>query len=168
MNTIFNRRSIRRFSNRKVEDEKIEKMLRAAMQAPSAGNQQPWEFIVIQDRDKLERLSKFSPYASMTRNASVAFVFLANTEKLNYPENWEQDMGAATQNLLLEAVDLSLGAVWLGVAPVIERIMTIKQIFNLPENIKPYSVVPVGYPAEGAENRFIDRFDKDRIHYENY
>jgi nitroreductase len=168
MNVIFTRRSIRRYSDKKVENEKIEKMLKAAMQAPSAGNQQPWEFIVVQDSGMLDKLSKFSPYASMTRHASVAIVFLANTENLNYPENWEQDMGAATQNLLLEAAEMGLGAVWLGVAPVQDRVKNIKNLFDLPEHIRPYSVVPVGYPAEGVENKFVDRFNESRIHYETY
>jgi len=167
MDTIFFRRSIRNYKDKKVESEKIERLLRAAMQAPSAGNQQPWEFIVVQDKDNLKRLSNMSPYSKLISDAPLALVLLANKDRMKYPENWEQDMGAAAQNILLEAVELELGAVWLGVAPIEDRVKYIKDIFRLKENVSPYCVIAIGYP-DGQENKFIDRFDKTRIHYEEY
>lgn len=163
MNAIFQRRSIRKYQNKPVEKEKIEKILKAAMQAPSAGNQQPWEFLVVENKETLKKLSHVSAYSSMIAEAPLAIVLLGNNERIKIPEFWEQDMGAATQNLLLQVVELDLGAVWLGVAPMQDRIDYIQSLFNLPENIKPFAVVPVGYPAES--NRFIDRFDKNRIHF---
>lgn len=117
MDAIFNRRSIRKYKDKPVEKEKIEKLLRAAMQAPSAGNQQPWEFIVIQDKENLKKLSGMSPYSKLIMNAPLTFVLLGNKDKMKFPENWQQDMGASAENILLEAVELGLGAVWLGVAP---------------------------------------------------
>lgn len=166
MNAIFQRRSIRKYENKSVEKEKIEKLLKAAMQAPSAGNQQPWEFLVIEKKETLEKISLMGPYAKMTADAPLAIVLLTNKENMKYPENWEQDMGAATENLLLQVVELGLGAVWLGVAPVKERMEYIKSIFNLPENIEAFAVVPIGYSAE--EKGFVDRFDKNKVHYESY
>ncbi len=167
METIFNRRSIRKYENRPVEDEKIEKLLRAAMQSPSAANQQPWEFIVVKNKDTLKKLSEMSPYSKMVGSAGVAFVALANSENLKVSSAWQQDMGATVENLLLEAVNLDLGAVWLGVATAEESMDYIKKLFNLPENIKPFALIPVGYP-EGQKNIFVDRFDEKKVHYETW
>ncbi len=136
------------------------------MQAPSAANQQPWEFIVVEDKDTLEKISKMSPYAGMTKDASVAIVLLGNEKRMKFPENWQQDLSAATQNLLLEAVSLDLGAVWLGVAPLNERMSYFKELFNLPEYIKPFAVVPVGHPE--TKNNFIDRYEASRVHKERF
>lgn len=165
MNSIFNRRSIRKYKEKPIEKEKIEKLLRAAMQAPSAGNQQPWEFIVLQQKDNLKELSKMSPYAKPIEDATAAFVLLADEKKMKFPDNWQQDMAAAAENILLEAVELNLGAVWLGVAPIKEREDYINQMFNLKESSKPFCVIALGYP-DGQENKFIDRFDEKRIHWE--
>lgn len=166
MQEIFIRRSVRTYKDIPVEREKIDKLLRAAMQAPSAGNQQPWEFIVVQNKDLLNKLSGISPYSKMVTKAPLAIVLLANKNNMRFSENWQQDMGAATENLLLEAAHLGLGGVWLGVAPVEDRMNAVKKIFNLPENIFPFAVVPIGYPE--AEQRFIDRYDASRVHYDKY
>ncbi len=168
MEAIFIRRSIRKYKDQPVEKEKIEKLLRAAMQAPSAGNQQPWEFIVVQEKDNLKKLSKMSPYSKFIKDAPVAFVLIANEERMKFPEHWQQDMGAAAQNILLEAVELELGAVWVGVAPLEDRVNYVKNMFNLRETLKPYCVIALGYPAEGQENKFIDRYDETRVHFEKF
>lgn len=166
MNSIFTRRSVRKYQDRPVENEKIEQMLRAAMQAPSAGNQRPWEFIVVKDKDLLYKLSTLSPFSGCVKEAALAIVLLANRDCMKYPENWQMDLSAATQNLLLQAVELGLGAVWLGVAPLEDRMEYITQLFGLPDNILPFAVVPVGYPA--TDNRFIDRYEQEKVHYEKY
>jgi nitroreductase len=163
---IFKRRSIRKYEDREVENEKIEKLLRAAMQAPSAGNQRPWEFIVVKNKDTLKKLSDVSPYSKMVANANVVIVLLSNKEYMKYPEYWQQDMAAATQNLLLEATYLGLGAVWLGIAPLKQRMEYVKEVFNLPENIDVFAIVPIGYPIE--ENKYIDRYDENRVKFEKY
>lgn len=167
MEAIFKRRSIRTYQDRQVESEEITQLLKAAMQAPSAGNQQPWEFIVVSDKSRLEKLSYMSPYSKQIAKAPVAIVLLANTTRMKYPENWTHDMGAATQNLLLEATYLNLGAVWMSVAPLEDRTNYIKEMFNLEATLLPYCVVTVGYPDK-IQNRFIDRFDSTRIHYEHF
>ena len=164
MDIINERRSVRQYKDKPVEEEKIDLLLRAGMQAPSAANQQPWEFIVLQEKENLKKLSEMSPYAGMVSEAPLAIVLVANEDRMKFPENWEQDMGASTQNILLKAVDLELGGVWLGVAPLEERMTYVRDMFGLDKNIKPYAVVPIGYPAEGQENKFVDRYDVERIH----
>jgi nitroreductase len=166
MEAIFNRRSIRKYEDKPVEKEKIEKLLRAAMQAPSAANQQPWEFIVVEDKEKLKKLSDASPYSKMVANSAVTIVLLSRKE-VAFAPCIPQDMGAAAENILLEAVQLELGAVWIGIAPVQERMSYIKDMFGLPEGIEPFAIIPVGYP-DGQKNEFVDRFDTTRVHYDNW
>lgn len=168
MDSIFNRRSIRKYKNIPVEKGKVEKLLRAAMQAPSAGNQQPWEFIVVEDKDKLKELSKTSPYSKMVADSAVTFVLLSRKKDLIFPNCVLEDMGAAAENLLLEAVDLGLGAVWLGVATVKERMDYVKKLFNLPDDIEGFCLIPVGYPDDSQQNKFVDRFEANRVHYEKF
>lgn len=166
MNEIFTRRSIRKYADKPVEQEKIERLLKAAMQAPSAGNQQPWEFIVVQDKGRLEQLSQTSLYSGPVKTAPLAIVVLANKSSMKFPENWQMDLSAATENLLLEAVHLGLGAVWLGVAPIAERMEHICKLFALPDYVQPFALLSIGYPQD--ENKFVDRFKSDRVHYEQY
>src|SRR5665648_199920 len=157
MDVINKRRSIRKFIENPVESKKIEKLLIAAMQAPSAKNQQPWEFVVVDNRKILDELSKYSNYANAVLTAPISIVLVSNMESLQSPEFWEQDMSAGTENMLLEAVHLGLGAVWLGVNPLKDRMEFIKKLFDLPDNIVPFSVVSVGYTDR--ENKFVDRYN---------
>lgn len=138
------------------------------MQAPSAGNQQPWEFIVVEKKSILTALADMSPYSRPVAGAPAAIVFLANRNRFRYPDYWQQDMSAAAENFLLEAVHLELGAVWLSVSPVKERESFIIDLFELSDNLIPFCVIPVGYPADGHESRLVDRFEKDRIHLNKY
>ncbi|MCK8058475.1 MULTISPECIES: nitroreductase family protein [unclassified Fusibacter] len=165
MKTINERRSVRKYLDKPVEQEKVEALLRAAMQAPSAGNQQPWEFIAIQNSQKLNALAKMSPYSRPIAESALAIVVVAAESRMKFPEYWQQDLAAATQNLLLEATDLGLGAVWLGVAPLEERMRFISELLELTEDSKVFSVVAIGYPVMADSNRFVDRFDPSRIKY---
>lgn len=167
MNEIFNRRSIRKFKAQEVESEKIDKLLRAAMQAPSAGNQQPWEFIVVQNKERLAQVAAASPYAKSAAGSAVTFVLLANEEELKIPTGWEQDMSAAAENILLEAVHLGLGGVWFGVATSDIVKENVRRLFELPDHIRPFAMISVGYP-DGQQNEFVDRYKADRVHYENW
>lgn len=167
MNEIFIRRSIRKFTDQPVEAEKIDKLLRAAMQAPSAANQQAWEFIVIQDKESLEKVATTSPYAKPAAGSAVTFVLLADESKMKVPTGWQQDMGAAAENMLLEAVHLGLGGVWFGVATAEAVVENVSNLFQLPKNIRPFALISVGYPL-GQENQFIDRYQADRVHYEKW
>ncbi|QCT70253.1 nitroreductase family protein [Eubacterium maltosivorans] len=166
MNAIFNRASVRVFKDAPVEKEKIEMLLKAAMQAPSAGNQQPWEFIVVEDKKTLEQLSETDAYAKFVAKVPAAIVVLGNTNEMRFPEHWEQDLGAACENILLEAVSQELGAVWLGVAPLKERMDHITKVFELPDNIRPYAIIPFGYAKRPYEVE--ERYDADRVHHEKY
>lgn len=168
MNAIFARRSIRQYTDKSVENEKIEQLLRAAMQAPSAGNQRPWEFIVVQDKTMLEALAQVSPYAGPVKGAHTAIVILGNAKlpTTRFPEYMPQDLATATQNLWLTATELGLGAVWLGVAPLQERMIQVRKLFNLPETIMPFAIVALGYPA--AESTAVDRYEPDKVHYNSY
>lgn len=166
MREIFERRSVRLYQDQKVESEKIEKLLRAAMQAPSAGNQQESEFLVVTEPSSLQKLSAMSPYSRLIEKAPAAIVLLGNDKRMKFPENWEQDLGAAAENILLEAVHLDLGAVWLGVHPLQERIDAVRAQFNLSQEYRPFGVIAVGYPKDASANQFVDRWDEERVHYE--
>lgn len=167
MDIINCRRSIRRYLEKPVEDEKIERLLRAGMQAPSGKNEMPWEFIVVKDKETRFAISQMSEYAGMCRYAPVVIVTLANLEKLaDGGAWWIQDMSACTQNILLQAAYEGLGACWCGFYPLQERIDKMRRFYDLPESIVPFSLIPVGYSER--ENKFIDRFDCSRIHNERY
>lgn len=165
MNAIFTRRSVRKFADKKIEAEKLEKILRAGMQAPSAYNQQAWEFIVVRGKENLEALSKYNEYASSLRFADAGIIVLGNNERFKMPEFWEQDLAAVTQNMLLEITELGLGGVWYGTAPKTKKMQFIQDMYELPENLLPFSVIGVGYPLEKDANKYIDRFEPGRVKY---
>ncbi len=165
MDSIFTRRSVRQFCDKKVEDEKIEKLIKAAMHAPSAFNQQAWEFIVVRGRENLVKLSDYNEYAKSLKTADTAIIILGNTQRMILPEYWEQDLGAATQNILVEATELELGAVWLGAAPEKSRMKYICDLYNLDKNLLPFAVISVGYPKHEGANKFVDRYDASRVRY---
>lgn len=160
--SIFSRVSIRKYQDRPVEEEKLEKLLRAAMAAPSAGNQQPWEFYIVSDKRKLEMLSKTSPYAGCTKDAQCAIVVCSRKEGLMFPDYAEIDCSIASENIWLEAAELGLGCVWLGIAPLKERMENVKKVLELPDFLEAFAIMPVGYPAEMKDQQ--DRFDLNRIH----
>ena len=145
MDNIYTRVSIRKYQDRPVEKEKTEAILRAAMQAPSAGNQQPWEFYVVTNKEKLAALSEVSPYAGMT------------------PEYAQIDLSIAMENLWLETDAQGLGGVWLGIAPLEERMQAVEKILSIPDNLRAFAIFPYGYPAE--ERKQQNRFEESRIHY---
>ena len=162
MKELFERVSIRKFTDEPVEDEKILAILRAAMAAPSAGNQQPWEFFVVRDRAILEKLSEVSPYAGCTKKAPVAIVS-AYREGLWAQDYAQIDMSIAMENLWLACGGQGLGGVWLGIAPQTDRMRIVEEIIDMDPSLSAFALVPVGYPAE--ERKQQDRFDPERIHY---
>lgn len=163
MNEIFKRVSIRRYEDRPVEDEKIEKILRAAMAAPSAGNQQPWEFYVVRDKDAIQALAKCSPYSGCAAAAPAVLVPCYRTAGLMFPEFDQIDLSIATENALLEITSLGLGGVWLALAPFEDRIGKAREILKVPDSLVPFALVPFGYPAEDRPQQ--DRYDESRVHY---
>ncbi|MBN1180680.1 MAG: nitroreductase family protein [Bacteroidales bacterium] len=165
--TIITRRSIRKYTHDEISKETIDKLLKAAMYAPSAVNKQPWHFIIIDNKSIFEKIMEVHPHAKMLNEAALAIIICGDT-KLAHGDGiyWPVDCAAATENMLLAAHGLGLGAVWLGVYPREERISGIEKLFKLPANIKPFSIISLGYPAETKEQP--DRFIKERIHYNKW
>ena len=164
---INTRRSIRQYADKEVSDEDILKILKAGMQAPGSRlGAEPWEFVVIKNKDTLMKLAEIKP---RVKTAPVAILLVANIDRAFYKAHWQQDMSAACENMLLEAVNLGLGGLWNGVAPTEETMAKVAELFDLDnETHVPFSIVTIGYPAEGWENKFMDKFDEERIHYETY
>jgi nitroreductase len=166
IDAILKRRSIRRYSGKPVNKSMIMELLTAGMYAPSARNEQPWHFMVIDDRNLLDRIREIHPYASMLSGASLA-ILVCGDEHLELSKGyWSVDCAAATQNILLAAHALGLGAVWLGVYPREERQSGIRELFDLPKNIQPFSLISVGYPQE--EKPVPERFKEDRIRWNKW
>jgi len=166
LRTIQARRSIRRYTAEKIDGETIRKVLEAGMAAPSAGNQQPWHFIVLDDRTVLDAVPEHHPHSSMIREAPVAILVCGDISAEKHQGYWVQDCAAATQNMLLAVTDLGLGAVWLGVYPREDRVRGLRGLLGLPEHIIPFSLIPIGRPAE--EKPPAGRFDSGRIHYNRW
>ncbi|HZL65588.1 MAG TPA: nitroreductase family protein [Thermoleophilia bacterium] len=163
---VLSRRSIRKYTGEPVPDDVVERLLRAAMAAPSAGNQQPWRFVVVRDRATLASITEVHPYSRMLPEAPVAVVVCGDAAGCKWPQMWEQDCAAATENLLIEAELLGLGAVWLGVHPIAERVDGIRALLGMPDSVVPFAVVPFGHPAERKPP--ADRYDAARVYHERW
>lgn len=166
MNSVMSRRSIRKYTDKKISDETVRELLKAAMAAPSAGNQQPWEFIVLRDKEVMSKIIEVHKYASMLKEAEVAIVVCGDEAKEKFKGYWVQDCSAATENILIEAQELGLGGVWLGVYPMEDRVKALKEILNIPSSVTPLSIVSLGYPAESKDP--ADRYDETRIHFDRW
>lgn len=166
MEAILSRRSIRRYTQENVPEEVIQELLEAGMSAPSSGNQQPWQFIVIDDRKILDEIPKHHPYAQMLMEAPMAIAVCGDLHLEKNKGMWVQDCSAATENILIAAHAKGLGAVWLGVYPREKRILALRQLLNIPEHVMPLSIVAIGYPRE--QKPPVNRFKKERIHYNQW
>ena len=166
MEAILSRRSIRKYTNQSVPEQTIKELLEAAMSAPSAGNQQPWQFVVIKERKILDEIPKFHPFSQMLREAQLAILVCGDLELEKNKGYWVQDCSAATENILIAATAKGLGAVWLGIYPRKERIAGIKKLLSLPEHVIPLSLISIGYPAE--QKPPANRYDSSRIHYNHW
>ena len=170
LTAISTRTSIRKFDvSKPVEDDKVEKMLRAAMSAPTAMDKRPWEFVVVKDPAKLSALATRLPYSRVGNGAKLAIVVCGSLDN-GLPgrgkEYWIHDCSAATMNLLLAAHAQGLGAVWTGVFPGEERIAAVREILSIPEGYMPLNVIPVGYPAENPPAK--DKWNPAKIHYDKW
>lgn len=166
LEVILSRRSIRTYTDAPVSDQHIETLLRAGMAAPSAGNQQAWEFVVIDDRALLEAIPTVHPYAQMCARAPLCLAVCADPTREKYAGFWVQDCSAAVQNILLAAHALGLGAVWLGIAPGGDRAHEVADLLRLPAGIEPLALIAVGHPAEMVEPD--DRFDPLKTHHNGW
>lgn len=164
LNAIMNRRSIRKFTDQAVEREKLEAILRAAMQAPTGKNSQCWEFLVIEDEEDRTAVSTMSPYAQCAKNAKALILIMVNMERAD-PDvpMWVQDLAAASMNMLTQAELEGLGATWLGMYPFEERLKALTDYFRLPEHLTPFSVVALGHKQ--AEKPAEDRYDPEKVHW---
>ena len=163
MNSIFHRISVRKYQDKMVEREKILHILKAGMQAPSACNQQPWEFYVVSDREKIAALAAVSPYSGCAAGAPVVLVPVYRKHGLIAPGYAQIDMAIAQENIWLETDALGLGGVWFGIAPMRERMDAVHQILELPGDVEVFSMFALGYPAESRAQQ--DRYDEGRIHF---
>ena len=159
LENIAERKSVRKYLNKSVEEDKIDAMVKAGMAAPSGMDRRPWEFVVVTDREALDSMAAKLPYAKMLTNAPLAIVVCGDTTRSSY---WYLDCSAATQNVLLAAEALGLGAVWTAAYPYEDRIDVVRQNTGLPENIVPLCVIPIGYP-DGPQ-KAKDKFDLQLVH----
>lgn len=162
--TVLKRRSIRKFSDELISDELINELLISAMAAPSARNQQPWEFYVIKNNEVLTKIRSVAK--NFDFNNTLSIVVCGNKERSitqNDNDFWIQDCAAAVENILLSATSLGLGAVWCGLFPVLERSNAIKTIINVSDNIVPMALIQMGIPAEEKEER--TQYNSDYVHF---
>lgn len=163
--TIYARRSIRKFLDKKVEGQKVQQLLELAMAAPSAMNRTPWEFYVIEDQTILDQISQ-GEFKVLRYQAPLAILVCGNQDCFLQEDKrdfWIQDCAAATENILLGATALGLGSVWCGITPAVKKMEFVKSLFNLSDNIIPFSLIYIGYPNEEKEPR--TQYDENKVHY---
>lgn len=163
LTALYSRRSIRLYTSKPVAAETVNEILKAAMSAPSAGNERPWHFIVLTERSIMNEIPKFHPYSAMLKHASTAILVCADVSLEKRKGYWVLDCSAATENMLVAAHAKGLGAVWCGVYPSEDRVLNFKKLLRLPEQVVPFSLVPLGFPAETKYAE--DRFDGSRVHH---
>ena len=169
LRVIHQRKSVRTYTDQPVSRDQLLTLVKAAMAAPTAVNKQPWAFVVVTEREKLDQLADVMPYAKMTAQAQAAILVCGDMSRAlpgDAQPYWIQDCSAAVENLLLAAESLGLGAVWTGAYPIEERVSSLRSVVDLPKNIIPLALIPVGYPD--GKDQPKDKFDADRIHWERW
>lgn len=166
MDAILSRRSIRKYTPEPVPETVIDELLEAAMSAPSANNEQPWHFVIIDDRQILDEIPKYHPYSRMLKDAATAIAVCGDLQSGASEAYWVQDCSAAAENILIAANAKDLGAVWLGVYPREERVTAIQKLLGLPARVIPLCLVSIGYPAEKKPR--ANRYDSSRIHHNQW
>lgn len=167
MDALFSRRSIRKYTPATITEESLREILEAAMSAPSAGNQQPWHFVIINDRKILDAVPSFHPHSLMCKEAQAAILVCGDPTLEKHVGYWVQDCSAATENLLLAVHAKGLGAVWLGIYPREERVEGLRKLLGIPDHVIPFSLIPIGYPAETKPPR-PDRYNTIKIHHNRW
>ena len=169
LNNILERTSVRSYLDKSIEEDKIEKLLRAGMAAPTAVNKQPWHFVVVTDKSLLQKLAKANPYAEMVARAPLAIVVCGDMTKAldgNAREFWVQDCSAASENILLAATGLGLGSVWTGTYPSEERCAAVSEVLGLPETLIPLNTIVIGYPDGEVTPK--DKWQESNTSYNMY
>ncbi|MBQ7456014.1 MAG: nitroreductase family protein [Desulfovibrio sp.] len=160
--TIKTRRSVRSFTDQAIASNLIEELLACGMQAPSAGNAQPWEFVVLTEKSLLQKVTTITPYAPFAPTAACGIVVCCNQSLEKHPGFWIEDTSACAQNILLAAHAMGLGGVWIGIYPLEERVAGLRAIIHAPETIIPMGLLLIGYPEKTPEP--VDRYKKERVH----
>ncbi len=163
---IFTRRSIRKYRDTRIGDEQIDTLLKAGMYAPSAVNKQPWHFVVLDDREIFEKVIEVHPSASMLKGASHAILVCGDLKLQHDDGYWIVDCGAVTENILLAAHAMGLGACWIGIHPREKRKAVLSELLGLPEHVVPFALISLGYPAE--EKKQPDRFTPSKVHFNQW
>ncbi len=165
---VLNRRSVREYTGEAISDEDLKTLLAAGMYAPSAQNSQPYEFIVVRDREKLNALSEISQHWYMLKKAPLAIAVVANLSgyRATNKDFFIQDCAASTENILVAAEGLGLGGVWLGLCGVNERMDSVAAVLGIPEGIVPFSVISLGHPASHPHPH--NSFKEEKVHYDSY
>jgi nitroreductase len=166
MDAILKRHSVRSYSAKPIDDATVEKIVHAGMSAPSAMGSKPWHFIVISDRDKMNAVVNIHPYARMMLQAQRAILVCGDVGAEVFPEYFQQNCSAATENILVAATDLGVGSVWVGLYPGEKYRHDFKDLFNLPDGIEPFALIPLGFPDHAAQSS--NRFDPSRVHANNW
>lgn len=166
MEEIMKRGNTRRFKDDPVSEEAVQQILKAAMQARTAGGQTPWHFMVVRNQALIKALAHNSMTAGPIRKAPVVLLLLGDERGLSFPDYWTMDLAAAAENILIEAEHLGLGTQWINVYPYPDRLRQIRQLFELPVEVTPFCLIPIGYPADKPIR--IDHFDESRIHYDSF
>ena len=164
LSVIHNRKSVRNFIvEKQISKEDIDIIIKAGMAAPSGRDARPWEIIVVDDRKVLDAMAEKLPYAKMLSQAPLAMVVCGDTTKSSY---WYVDCSAVTENILLAVEALELGAVWTAAYPYNDRMNVVVENLNLPENILPLAVIPMGYPQ--GEQKTKNKYEPTKIHYNKW
>jgi nitroreductase len=163
---ILTRRSIRKYKKQAIPEQIVQKLLQAACNAPSAGNQQPWHFVLLDDRKILNVIHTFHPSAKMLAEADKALLVCGDLNLEKFKGYWMIDCAAATENILLAAHSLGLGACWLGLYPREGRVAGMRKLLHLPSNIIPFALVSLGYPGEIKPKE--NRYNPSRIHHNKW
>lgn len=166
MDPVLERRSIRKYTGEPVTEGEVRRLLEAGMAAPSAGDERPWHFVVIRERALREQVPSFHPYAQMVAEAPVAVLVCGEQGLEKHKGYWVQDCSAATENILIEAVELGLGAVWLGIHPVADREAGCRRLLGIPDDVTPFALIAVGRPAERKEP--ARRYSERRVHRDRW
>lgn len=165
---IMTRTSVRKFTDRSISKDTLETIVKAGMAAPTAVNKQPWDFVVVTERQVLDSLMANHPYSNLA-TATAAIIVCGNMEKAMEGDGqayWIQDCSAATENILLAAHALGLGAVWCGVYPMQDRIVPVREILKLPSYVTPLNIISMGYPAEDPQPK--DKWNPANVHYQQW
>ncbi len=167
MNSIFARRSIRVYTGQPIPNDDLNLCIKAAMYAPSAGNEQAWEFIITRARENLTQLGRAHPYGKALFGAAAAVTVCGNRSRLKFPqEYWVEDCSAAAQNLMLQAQELGIGSVWLAVYPCEDRVEAVSRELHLPSQVVPLCIIAMGYPGETRVAE--ERYRPEKIHLERW